>query len=446
MRYPNLTLLALVFSAVGSDASVQYTATRHVSLRSSGQALTPLPYAPFAAPIVSRSARRPSKAHALHSLRAAGSASTTPLVGANYDFEYLANITIGGQNFAVIVDTGSSDTWLAKKGFSCFNLTGHPEPVSTCAFGSHGFDTVKSKSYMCYPNTTFAISYGDGEYLSGTAAFETVTIGNLTVTHQEIGIVSSAAWVGDNINSGLLGLAYPSLTSVHGSSSGESMPYSPFFFTAVKQGKVPHPYFSLALNRGTPAGQHSEHTDPNLGYLAFGGIAPVSVTSTSVTVPIQGYSMATRTPTSGSNSTFFYYTVDVQKYVFPGSTTVHTASNSTIVDSGTTLNLVPSHVARAYNAGFGTLRDGSYYVDCKAQAPPFTVVLGGKSFTIDGRDQIVPVGKDAKGQDLCVSGTQDGGAEMDGSLFVLGDVFMKNVVTTFDIRRNTITFTQRKWY
>jgi hypothetical protein len=129
--------------------------------------------------------------------------------------------------------------------------------------------------------------------------------------------------------------------------------------------------------------------------------------------------MATRTPTSASNSTFFYYTVDVQKYVFPGSTTVHTASNSTIVDSGTTLNLVPSHVARAYNAGFGTLRDGSYYVDCKAQAPPFTVVLGGKSFTIDERDQIVPVGKDAKGQDLCVSGTQDGGAEMDGSLFVL---------------------------
>lgn len=66
-----------------------------------------LPAAPFFAPITSRSPRRASKSSALHALRSSGaSAHTAPLMGSDYDYEYLANITIGGQGFSVIVDTG----------------------------------------------------------------------------------------------------------------------------------------------------------------------------------------------------------------------------------------------------------------------------------------------------------------------------------------------------
>ncbi|KAJ7884939.1 acid protease [Mycena leptocephala] len=343
--------------------------------------------------------------------------------GAQYDYEYLTNITIGGQIFCL-----SSDTWAPKKGFACLNLTGHPEPTETCAFGSPGFDAAKSKSFQSYPNTSFSISYGDGEYLSGVAAFETVTVGGLTVTHQEIGVVSSAAWVGDGINTGLLGLAYPHLTSVFNTSHGENLQYNPFFFNAVKQNLVSHPYFSIALNRGTAKGTHSPILDPHLGYLAFGGIAPVPVTSTCATIPVQGYSLATRAPTADPHPTYFYYTADVQKYIFPNSSTVYSASNSTIIDSGTTLNLLPSPVAQAYNAGWATWRSGTYYVDCAARAPRR---LGGK---------------DEDGKDLCVSGTQDGGPEMEGSVFILGDVFLHNVVVTFDIQKNQLTFTKRQNY
>ncbi|KAJ7124372.1 acid protease [Mycena epipterygia] len=371
-------------------------------------------------------------------------------MGSDYDYEYLANITIGGQGFSVIVDTGSSDTWLAEKGFACFNLTGHPEPVSTCAFGTQGFDIHQSKSFQPYPNTSFSISYGDGEYLSGAAAFETVSVGGLTVTHQEIGVVSSAAWIGDGINSGLLGLAYPSLTSVHGQ-YGQKLQYNPFFFNAVKQNQIPHPYFSLALNRGTYTGEHSANIDPHLGYLAFGGIAPVPVTSTAVTIPIQGYSAETHAPASGANATFFYYAVPVQHYIYNSANNTNatiftpSASSSTIVDSGTTLNLLPSPVAQAYNV-HADWRGGLYYVNCTVRAPPFGVVLGGKTFSIDPRDLVVPVGTDANGTALCASGIQDGGREGVGSVFVLGDVFLHNVVTTFDIQKNQLTVTQRQNY
>jgi hypothetical protein len=62
--------------------------------------------------------------------------------------------------------------------------------------------------------------------------------------------------------------------------------------------------FSVALNRGSA--QHSLPYEPNLGYLALGGIVPsVPTVAPSVTVPIQGYKM------QDGSAPFFYYTVSI---------------------------------------------------------------------------------------------------------------------------------------
>jgi hypothetical protein len=178
-----LSICIFLAGAIKSSHAVDYRTTRHVSQYSSLK--TPLlPRASFSTPIVLRTLRRASKAHALHALRASGgSPRPVELMGAEYVYEYLVNITIGSQAFSVIVDTGryvcfrlscchstssSSDTWLARKGFSCLNLTGHPVPVSTCAFGTQGFDSQLSESFQAYPKTIFDISYGDGEFLVRT--------------------------------------------------------------------------------------------------------------------------------------------------------------------------------------------------------------------------------------------------------------------------------------
>lgn len=92
-------------------------------------------------------------------------------------------------------------------------MTGYPEPQSTCAFGTL-YDSTKSKTYAVDPNKNFNISYASGEHLTGTVAFETVTVGGLTVTEQEIGVVTNAAFLGDTVSSGVIGLAYPGLTAV----------------------------------------------------------------------------------------------------------------------------------------------------------------------------------------------------------------------------------------
>lgn len=72
------------------------------------------------------------------------------------------------------------------------------EPVSECAFGTAGFDTTKSSTYTPDPNKNFNISYGDGEFLTGVVGFDTVTVGGLTVKKQEIGLVTNAAWEGND--------------------------------------------------------------------------------------------------------------------------------------------------------------------------------------------------------------------------------------------------------
>jgi hypothetical protein len=91
--------------------------------------------------------------------------------------------------------------------------------------------------------------------------------------------------------------------------------------------------FSVALDRGTFEQQENDPFDPNLGFLSFGGIAPVPVTNTAVTVPVQGYSATTGLPSNAPGSEFFFYTVDVEAYTFPGSNHVVTANNNTILDT-----------------------------------------------------------------------------------------------------------------
>ncbi|KAJ7750485.1 hypothetical protein DFH07DRAFT_769962 [Mycena maculata] len=109
----------------------------------------------FLVPFAKKVPRRSSKRRALAALRgkpattvltekalSAGGASTITVNGSDSDYEYLTNVTIGGQHFSLNVDTGSSDTWVPQKGFECFDLEGNSVPPATCAFGTAGFDTA----------------------------------------------------------------------------------------------------------------------------------------------------------------------------------------------------------------------------------------------------------------------------------------------------------------
>ena len=152
---------------------------------------------------------------------------------------FLTNVTFGIETFEAVIDTGSSDTWLAEKGFQCFNVTtGAGVPEADCAFGTDGY--TPSATFAQIPNENFNISYADGEMLIGIVGTEKVTLAGITVDNQEVGVVQLAGWFGDGISTGLIGLAFPSITSAYAgndpSTDGPNtqLPYNPVFFNMVR--------------------------------------------------------------------------------------------------------------------------------------------------------------------------------------------------------------------
>lgn len=217
-------------------------------------------------------------------------------------------------------------------------------------------------------NQHFNLMYADLEFMTGVMGYETVTVAGITVEHQEVALVNYTYWFGDSVTSGLMGLAYPRLTSAYvGTNSSvndndKQVPYDPIMSTMVKQGLI-EPMFSLALDRSS-----------GTGYLALGGLPPVNHTGSFATTPILMASCPHYLFKSDSASDtqiqiellndvkmkteYSFYTIIADAYIYMGSqqTRVHTGTwgqllqnitvNTTqfpvIVDSGTTMMYLPT--------------------------------------------------------------------------------------------------------
>ena len=171
------------------------------------------------------------------------------------------------------------------------------------------------------------------------------------------------------------------------------------------------------MDRGSIAEETNSTIDPGLGVIAFGGIAPVPVTSTAVTVPMQAVAV------TGGTTELLWYLVDIDAYTFPGSDALNT-SGSAILDTGTPLNAVPAPIAQAFNARFdppATYDADSqmFFVDCGATAPAFSVMLGGVAFAVDPADQVVPFLNGTSGEVVCYSGTQAASATGPGEILTM---------------------------
>lgn len=332
-------------------------------------------------------------------LAATPSASLTPGLGGQ---EYLMSIDWAGTAYTVIVDTGSSDTWLIQSGFQCVNVDGAPQAESACDFGPPFSGTFDDGTIS---DENFNITYGDGEFVTGIMGYEDITVAGLTVTKQEAALGTEAYWVGDSTSSGLMGLAYESLTSAYSGtnpaddSSADRDEYSPIFQTMVSEG-LTSASFSLAIERGTG------------GYIAFGGLPPVTLSDATFTsTPIEYLSL------SSINGYTFYV---INAGITYGSSTSSTSQY--IVDSGTTLIYTPTALAIAINSAFKPAAryledEGAYFVSCSATPPTFAVDIAGTSFTVDPSDLIYQDVTDPN-TGLCLTGVQDGGS----GPYILGDV------------------------
>lgn len=213
----------------------------------------------------------------------------------------------------------------------------------------------------------------------------------------------------------------------------------------VKQNSV-LPTFSLAIERGPANGL--------AGVLAIGGIPPVKVSSPFISSPI----VKTQFPFAGdvSSPTYQFYSIYPDAFVFgqrnhsahaaePATTTANlTAFDSSkilhLVDSGTSLNLLPQEIADAVNAQFVPPAvydpsEGLYTVPCNAKAPYFGVKISGQTLFFNTKDMIF------KFNGVCRS-TITGGGEP----YILGDPFFRNVLVVFDVGAGLMRFASRPSY
>ena len=237
----------------------------------------------------------------------------------------------------LLLDTGSADTWMISTDFQCLNASYATVPLSNCNFG----DPYTGPEIKQTRNETYFQVYGSGETLFGTFGYAEVTIASLTVQNQKVAIANRGYVLGDQVRSGVVGLAPRAVTRLFDNANTSTAPpngtvtaYSPVFesmysHTTYGQDQIA-PLFSLALERGDGG-----------GYIAFGGLPPVNFTHDFTFTPFEGMNYY------GSHDAGRYYPIQPQGFNLNGlaEATEYTA----IVDSGTAPNRLPEDIADRVN-------------------------------------------------------------------------------------------------
>ncbi|KAI1763516.1 acid protease [Hypoxylon sp. FL1150] len=330
-----------------------------------------------------------------------------------YGAAYFAELSIGTgayQTVDVLLDTGSFELWV------------NPDCASTTVdelcdtFGR--YDPGQSPTAKNL-NKNFKIQYGQGN-ASGDYYQDDIYISGAMVEDQQFGVStqSSDVWFG------ILGLG-------RGEGNG-IMDYPSVVDQLATQGYTDSKLFSLDLG-GQPG-----PTSAITGEIVFGGVDTNKYAGNLVKVPtdpsdphyvVTLTSISLDTPTSNSNSK-------------PGFSDFRTSASAlpvpVIVDSGTTLSLLPEPVVSALAAWFpGAEPDGNggYTVPCALRDDDSRIRFG---FRGDGDSDVMMSVKYSDfiwqaDTDACVLGAW---YTPDIGVWILGDTFLRGAYVTFDQTNN----------
>ncbi|KAG2341142.1 acid protease [Suillus weaverae] len=350
--------------------------------------------------------------------------AAVPITDESNDSSYSGVVSIGtpSQNFNLILDTGSSDLWVATS--SCTSCSA----INSCtSCASTEFTTSKSSTFQS-AGTSLQINYGSGS-VQGATSQDTVSFGGFTITQQELLAVS--ATTSGLLNSGLSGIMGLGFNTISALSA------TPFWQALYSAGQLSQPLFSFYLERYID--QSTMNTAPG-GTLTLGG-----TNSSLYQGSIEYLNLA------GSPS---YWLLNVNSLSVQGKTVSVGSSTLAAIDTGTTLIAAPTTVTAdvwAQVPGSIALMGayaGLYAFPCTTSVT-VTMSFGGSTWTINSADMnlgSVPSAVSGTTTQMCAGGIFDIGTSVgSGSgipTWIIGDTFLKNVYSVFRANPAAIGFAQ----
>lgn len=305
---------------------------------------------------------------------------------------YYGEIGIGTppQIFKVLFDTGSADLWVPS--VSC----------TSPACGKHSKFSRSASSTFQAGTKTFYISYNSG-YAAGSTGYDLVKISNLAVKHQVFGLTERESdflafvpW------DGILGLAFPGLSHEGG---------TPIFDNMWNQGKLPQNMFSMYLSSSVEGSA-----------LILGGTDSSYYTGSIKWIPVY----------QASN----FWNILIKSITINGNTVACSGSCKATVDSGTSFIMGPDKDINNINGWLGSYTDqyGEPLVSCSTTdlLPDVVFNINGYSFTLPPSAYVI------KSASKCITGF----ASEQDTTWILGEVFMRQFYSVFDISNNRVGFAQ----
>ncbi|TCD66301.1 hypothetical protein EIP91_001547 [Steccherinum ochraceum] len=344
-----------------------------------------------------------------------------PTINQKQDSSYLGEVTVGtpGQNFKLVLDTGSSDLWVAASG------------CAGCDSSTPTFDSTKSSSISAAGGQSggdITIHYGSGQ-VSGQVAQDTVSMGGFTNTAQTLLVASTLSdGLLDGDASGIMGLAFEALASTQS---------TPFWQQLVNANQLSSPEMAFWLTR--------EIDDRNAQDDEPGGVFTLGGTNSSLfTGNIEFINMP-----SGTQPTFWLLEMSAVT-VNNNSVSIPTGNAAlSAIDTGTTLVGGPSQAVQAIfqaipnSVALSGQMQGFFAFPCTANVQ-VAFAFGGTSWPINPEDMNLGT----IGQGLCLGGifdlTQGSDVGQGGGnpSWVVGDTFLKNVYSVFRANPPSVGFAQ----
>ncbi|CAG8470072.1 16184_t:CDS:1 [Racocetra fulgida] len=317
------------------------------------------------------------------------------------DVTYYGAITIGKQEFNVLLDTGSSNLWIPNK-----NCT------SAICQNHNRFDSSKSQTFTPEGNP-WSIEYVVG-FTSGITGIDNIKIGCFTADKQIFGLATNVS--NDDIvleYDGILGLAFDNLNTMNNGAPT-------LISTLIKQKKM-NPIFSFHF-------QHTLDFDDR-GIFILGGIDKSKCNGEITFNPL--------ITTNG------FWAIKQDNALVNGNPVFSSPNIIAIIDTGTSIILAPSNDTAAIHKKIpGAVFDSQnnlYIIPCNTTAI-LSLRFGGVDYAIPSKDLFfLPI----TGTD-CISAIMPMDFSPTVDVWVVGQTFLKNVYSVFDVENKQVGFARSK--